>query len=56
MNLLNIGARHTNQNELHSTEADITKIKECLDWQPKISLEEGLTIIINKAKKILNEQ
>ncbi|MGI8787277.1 MAG: NAD-dependent epimerase/dehydratase family protein [Pyrinomonadaceae bacterium] len=50
VNLLKIGARQTNQNELHDTEADITKIKKRLNWQPQISLEEGLASIINKAK------
>lgn len=50
---LKIGARYTNQNELHDTEADISKIRKRLNWQPKISLEEGLTFLIDKAKNDL---
>jgi UDP-glucose 4-epimerase len=49
--LLKIGARFTKENELHDTQADIAKIKRILNWQPRISLEEGLKNIINKAKE-----
>lgn len=51
--LLKIGARFTNDDELHDTEADITKIKRILDWQPKITIDEGLTFLIDEAKKDL---
>ncbi len=47
---LKIGARHTNRNELHDTQADITKVSDALGWKPKISLDEGLKIIIENAK------
>lgn len=51
--LLRIGARQTNRNELHDTEADIGKIKRALNWQPTFSLEEGLNLTIEKAKRDL---
>ena len=55
-NLLKIGARVTNRNELHDTEADISKIQNILGWKPKISLDEGLKIIIESRRKKLNER
>ncbi len=48
--LLKVGARQTNASELHDTQADIRKIKMTLDWQPEVSLAEGLKLIIDKAK------
>lgn len=51
--LLKIGARFAKENELHNTEADITKIKKTLNWEPKITLDEGLSVIIEKAKNNL---
>lgn len=51
--LLNIGARQTKNNELHDTEADNSKIRKRLGWEPKISLESGLRLIVNQAKKEL---
>jgi len=51
--LLKIGARLTNPNELHDTQADISKIGRAIDWQPKVSLDEGLKLVIEKAKKDL---
>lgn len=49
-NLLKIGARQTNENELHNTEADVSKIRNRLNWKPKVSLDEGLKIFIEQAK------
>ncbi|MCY7346020.1 MAG: NAD(P)-dependent oxidoreductase [Pyrinomonadaceae bacterium] len=49
--LLKIGARPTNAGELHNTGADISKISEKLDWKPKVSLDEGLEIVVERAKK-----
>lgn len=54
--LLKIGARRTNENELHDTLADISKIKAFLGWESKITIEEGLKIIIEDTKKKLNER
>jgi nucleoside-diphosphate-sugar epimerase len=54
--LLKIGARLTKDNELHDTLADISKIKAVLGWEPKISIEEGLRIIIERSKQKLNER
>jgi UDP-glucose 4-epimerase len=34
-------------NEVMDTIADISQIKETLNWEPKISFEEGLDSIIN---------
>jgi UDP-glucose 4-epimerase len=49
--LLKIGARQTNDNELHNTQADITKIMRAINWKPEISLDEGLELVVKKAKK-----
>jgi nucleoside-diphosphate-sugar epimerase len=54
--LLKIGARRTNENELHDTLADISKIKAVLGWESKISIDEGLKIIIKEKRKKLNER
>lgn len=54
--LLKIGARHTPPKELHDTEADISKIKEFLNWQPEVSLEEGLALMIKERIKNCNEK
>ena len=51
--LLKIGARHTSPKELHDTKADISKIKELFNWQPEVSLEEGLALMIEERKKEL---
>ncbi len=51
--LLKIGARPTKESELHDTEADISKIRNLLNWEPKISLDEGLKVIVDKAKNNL---
>ena len=34
---------------------DITKAKENLDWEPKVDLEEGLTLTIDWIKKELTK-
>lgn len=51
--LLKIGARKTQASELHNTQADITKISKKIDWQPEVSLDEGLKLIIEKAKMVV---
>jgi nucleoside-diphosphate-sugar epimerase len=51
--LLKIGARFTKENELHDTQADISKIKAILNWEPHISLDEGLMSMINKVRNEL---
>ncbi len=51
--LLKIGARQTSANELHDTQADITKISRTLNWKPKISLDKGLRAMIREAVKNL---
>jgi nucleoside-diphosphate-sugar epimerase len=51
--LLNIGARRTDQSELHDTEADVSKISARLNWKPKISLEKGLELVVEQARKDL---
>ena len=51
--LLRIGARPTGESELYDTQADVSKIKRMLDWKPKVSLDDGLKLIIEKAKKNL---
>lgn len=48
-NLLKIGARLTGANELHDTQADISKISRIIDWRPTVSLDEGLKLIVEKA-------
>ena len=54
--LLKIGARPTNEKELHDTHADISKIREKLNWEPEISVEEGLRNVVEKAKQDCNER
>lgn len=51
--LLKIGARPTPRSELHDTEADISKIRNLLNWEPKILIDEGLEVIVDKAKNNL---
>lgn len=51
--LLKIGARPTGGNELHDTQADISKISQTLGWQPTVSLGEGLKTVIENAIKNL---
>lgn len=51
--LLKVGARPTNENELHDTQADVSKITGTLDWKPAVSLDEGLRLVIEKAFKDL---
>ena len=47
--LLKVGARTAPAADLHDTQADISKIKKILNWQPKISLEQGIKTIIERA-------
>ena len=54
--LLKIGARPTNDNELHDTLADNSKIKAILGWESKTTIEEGLKIIIEDSKQKLHER
>lgn len=54
--LLKIGARLTRENELHDTLADISKIKAILNWEPKVSIEQGLKIIVERSEQKLNER
>ena len=54
--LLKIGARPTAKQELHDTQADVSKIKAVLDWESKISIDEGLKIIIGNSKIKFNER
>ncbi|HXH70379.1 MAG TPA: NAD(P)-dependent oxidoreductase [Pyrinomonadaceae bacterium] len=49
--LLKIGARSASLSELHDTCADITKAEKFLNWQPNISLEDGLNQTINSIKE-----
>ena len=49
--LLRIGARQTDRRELHDTQADISKIRARLGWEPRVSLDEGLRLIVEQAKK-----
>jgi len=51
--LLKIGVRQTARSELHDTQADISKIRHRLDWQPKVSLDDGLKMVIEKIKSDL---
>ena len=51
--LLRIGARPTNENELHDTHADVSKITRTLGWKPTVSLDEGLRLVIENAFKNL---
>lgn len=40
----------------HMRKPDITKAKELLNWEPKISLREGLPLMVNDFRnRILNE-
>jgi nucleoside-diphosphate-sugar epimerase len=55
-NTLKIGARPTKANELHDTQADVSKIRARLNWKPEISVEEGLKIVVERAKKNSNER
>jgi len=38
------------EGDVQYSQADITKIKDELNWKPKITLEEGITDLINKTK------
>jgi nucleoside-diphosphate-sugar epimerase len=51
--LLKIGARQTDRRELHDTQADISKIRNRLNWKPQVSLDDGLKMIVEQAKKEL---
>ena len=53
---LKIGARQTAKNELHDTEADISKINAALDWEPKITLDNGLSYLVENKKQKSNER
>jgi nucleoside-diphosphate-sugar epimerase len=50
--LLKIGARTATNAENHDTWADIERAREILDWQPRVTLEDGLrrTIKIMRAE------
>lgn len=54
--LLKIGARPTADQELHDTQADVSKIKAVLGWESKTSIAEGLKIIIENTKIKFNER
>lgn len=43
---LKIGTRYAAAGELHDTQADIAKITGVLSWNPKISLDAGLKLLI----------
>ncbi len=49
--LLKIGARKVSLSELHNTCADITKAEKFLNWQPTISLTDGLNQTIKSIKE-----
>ncbi len=49
--LLKIGARKASLSELHNTCADITKTEKFLNWQPKITLADGLNQTIKSIKE-----
>ncbi len=49
--LLKIGARKASLSELHNTCADITKAEKFLNWQPTISLTDGLNQTIKSIKE-----
>ena len=51
--LLRIGARQAGQNELHDTHSDNTKIRSWLNWEPQISLDEGLKLVVGQVTKDL---
>lgn len=41
----------------HKRKPDITKAKELLNWEPKVSLREGLPLMVTDfQKRILNEE
>jgi Nucleoside-diphosphate-sugar epimerases len=42
-----IGARQASEQETHDTWADITQARQLLDWEPRVSLEEGLRAAID---------
>jgi nucleoside-diphosphate-sugar epimerase len=50
--LLKIGARSASLSELHDTCADITKAEKILNWQPNVSLADGLNQTIESIKEI----
>jgi nucleoside-diphosphate-sugar epimerase len=51
--LLKIGARQTGVNELHDTQADVSKIRARFGWKPQISLDEGLRRVVRHAARKL---
>ena len=38
---------HERRNEIHETQADISKAKELLGWEPKWSLKDGISEILD---------
>ncbi len=42
-----IGARTATKQETHDTWADITQARQALDWEPRVTLEEGLRATID---------
>lgn len=49
--VLKIGARTAGLSELHDTCADISKAKRILQWQPAVTLEDGLTETIKSTRE-----
>jgi nucleoside-diphosphate-sugar epimerase len=49
--LLKIGARTAVLSELHDTCADITKAEALLDWQPEVTLDDGLRETIKSIRE-----
>lgn len=50
---LRIGALSTRPNEIWKMRADATKAKEILEWEPKVTFEEGLDATIEWFRKYL---
>ncbi len=53
---LRIGARKSNISELHNTCANIEKARKMLNWNPSVSLENGLKITIDWMRNSLHER
>ncbi|CAN4121662.1 unnamed protein product [Withania somnifera] len=52
----NIEFRANTADDPHKRKPDISKAKELLNWEPKISLREGLPLMVNDFRnRILNE-
>jgi nucleoside-diphosphate-sugar epimerase len=46
-----LGARPASADELHDTWADISLARELLDWEPRVSLADGLREMIERARE-----